>query len=434
MNLLVGFFNKFNKQIKNLSVYFLAALIPMVLSFISNPFIAKNMSPEDYAIVGYYTAFNSLFGPLVNFYLLHYYTKRFYELTDEKRRELKATLFRALIFFSFVVYLISLGFLFGYKEFFNSDSKIPFLPYAAMALLPLPISGLYSLALVEYRMQRNSESFFKLSVSHGVAGVVASVLFVVVLKWGAVGRLSASLIDYTIFFIILLVLYRDLWKVKFNREVFVDAIKFCWPLVLASMLTFFSNGYDKVLLERSGDVALLGIYSVGVSIANYLHVFSTSINDTFQPDIFENIVKKNYKRCAQFIVIKLSIMATCVAAFIICAPFLVKVLTFGKYVASTKYAIIVSLSTIVSMMYYSMSQVTVALGFTSITLANKILGSVLSILSYGILISKFGAVGAAWGMVLSYFYFFLGNTVMVVIKYKAKKKNENRNINISSTN
>ena len=104
------------------------------------------------------------------------------------------------------------------------------------------------------------------------------------------------------------------------------------------------------------------------------------------------------------------------------------------YVASTKYAIIVSLSTIVSMMYYSMSQVTVALGFTSITLVNKILGSVLSILSYGILIPKFGAVGAAWGMVLSYFYFFLGNTIMVVIKYKAKKKNENRNINISSPN
>ena len=85
-------------------------------------------------------------------------------------------------------------------------------------------------------------------------------------------------------------------------------------------------------------------------------------------------------------------------------------------------------------MYYSMSQVTVALGYTSITLTNKIIGSVLSILSYGFLISRFGAKGAAWGMVLSYVYFFLGNVMMVLIKYKRNHSNENRNTDLSSAN
>ena len=74
------------------------------------------------------------------------------------------------------------------------------------------------------------------------------------------------------------------------------------------------------------------------------------------------------------------------------------------------------------MMYYSMSQVTVALGYTKITLANKILGSVVSIFSFGLLISFFGAKGAAWGIVLSYIYFFLGNVAMVYYNYIRKKK------------
>ena len=395
--LLADYFKRFSNQIKNLSVYFLAALIPMVLSFISNPFIAKNMEPEDYAIVGYYTAFNTLFGPLVNFYLLHYYTKRFYELTEDRRKELKATLFYSLIFFSVVMFFVSLAVLYGYKTIFNKESQIPFLPYAVMALLPLP-------------------------------------LFVVAFKWGAVGRLGATLLTSLVLFFIAFYINRDLVKVKYNKAYFKEALLFCWPLVLASMLTFFSNGYDKVFLERRGDIALLGIYSVGVSIATYLHVFSTSINDTFQPDIFENIVKRNYKKCAQYIAIKLAIMSVCVVAFIIMAPFLVHVLTFGKYDAATPYAIIVSISTITSMMYYSMSQVTVALGYTSITLTNKIIGSVLSILSYGFLISRFGAKGAAWGMVLSYVYFFLGNVMMVLIKYKRNHSNENRNTDLSSAN
>lgn len=432
--LLADYFKRFSKQIKNLSVYFLAALIPMVLSFISNPFIAKNMESEDYAIVGYYTAFNSLFGPLVNFYLLHYYTKRFYELTEERRKELKATLFYSLIFFSVVMFLVSLAVLYGYKTIFNKESQIPFLPYAVMALLPLPIGGIYSLTLTDFRMRRDSGSFFKISVSHGVLGVVLSLLFVVAFKWGAVGRLGATLLTSLVLFFVAFYINRDLIKIKFDKTYFKEALLFCWPLVLASMLTFFSNGYDKVFLERRGDIALLGIYSVGVSIATYLHVFSTSINDTFQPDIFENIVKRNYKKCAQYIAIKLAIMSACVVAFIIMAPFLVHILTFGKYDAATPYAIIVSISTITSMMYYSMSQVTVALGYTSITLTNKIIGSVLSILSYGFLISRFGAKGAACGMVLSYVYFFLGNVIMVLIKYKRNHSNENRNTDLSSAN
>ncbi len=428
------YIKRFSKQIKNLSVYFLAALIPMVLSFVSNPFIAKNMEPEDYAIVGYYTAFNTLFGPLVNFYLLHYYTKRFYELTEDRRKELKATLFYSLVFFSVIMFIVSLAVLLGYKSIFNKESQIPFLPYAVMALLPLPISGIYSLTLTDFRMRRESGSFFKISVSNGVLGVLLSLLFVVAFKWGATGRLGATLLASLVMFVVSFYINRDLIKIRFNLTYFKEALLFCWPLVLASMLTFFSNGYDKVFLERRGDIALLGLYSVGVSIANYLHVFSTSINDTFQPDIFENIVKRNYKRCAQYIVIKLAIMSACVITFIVLAPFLVHLLTFGKYDASTPFAIIVSVSAITSMMYYSMSQVTVALGYTSITLTNKIIGSVLSILSYGVLINRYGAYGAAWGMVLSYVYFFLGNVIMVVIKYKRTHKHENRNTNVSSAN
>ena len=100
------YIKKFKNQIMNLSIYMLAALVPMFLSLLANPFIAKNLSPTDYAIVGYYTAFNTLFGPFVNFYLLHYYTKRFYELNKNERQILKSTIFRALIYFSFVLALI----------------------------------------------------------------------------------------------------------------------------------------------------------------------------------------------------------------------------------------------------------------------------------------------------------------------------------------
>ena len=161
---------------------------------------------------------------------------------------------------------------------------------------------------------------------------------------------------------------------------------------------------------------------MGFTIAGYLSLFSSSINDTFQPDIYESIVKRQIKRCAKFVIMKLAIMSACVVAFVIFAPVIINILTFGRYTESAPYAIIVAISSVTSMMYYSMSQITVALGYTKITLVNKILGSVVSIFSFSFLISYFGAMGAAWGVVLSYMYFFIGNAVMVYYNYRRKSK------------
>lgn len=434
MGILLKYIQRFKGQIQNLSIYLLASLIPMAVSMVANPFVAKNMSPTDYAISGYYTAFNTLLAPLVNFYLINYYTKRFFEFNDEKRNEMKATIFRMLIFFSLVMFFVALAGVYVYKTFFNKESQLPFLPFAVMALLPLPLSGIYSLSLVDFRMLRDSKKFFKFSVSKGLLHTSIMLFFVVALKMGALGHLGSNVVVTTVFFCIILYKYRELWKYPFNAEVAKESLKFCWPLVVASMLTFFSTGYDKVFLERTGDVIALGIYSVGFSMANYLHIFSNSINDTFQPDIYENIVKRNFPRCAKIVVVKLLLMSAVVGLFILFAPFLVKILTAGRYVSATPFTRILSIASITSMMYYSMSQVTVALGYTSITLINKILGSVLSILSFSILIPAYGAYGAAWGGVLSFLYFFLGNVIMVFIKYKRSHGNENRNINVSSSN
>ena len=415
------YINKFKKQITNLSIYMLAAMIPMFLSLLANPFIAKNLSPADYAIVGYYTAFNTLFGPFVNFYLLHYYTKRFYELNADERLKLKSTIFRSLIYFSFILALIVFILLYVYTVFFNKNSQIPFMPYALLTVTYLPLTGIYTLNLTEYRMLRESKKFFNLSVVNGVLGVALAILFVVVFKWGADGRLWAMFLSAFTIFTYVFTKNKDLLKIKFDYNIFKTACKFCFPLVLAAMLTFFSSGYDKVILERTGDVTALGIYSVGAMIASYLHVFSTSINDTFQPDIFKSIAEKNMRKCFNYIVIKLSIMSFCVICFIALAPYIIDILTFGRYVNSTKFASILAVSSITSMLYYSMSQVTIAMGYTTITLWNKIIGSVLSIASFSLLIPAYGATGAAWGVVLSYIYFFIGNVIMVIIKKKFKK-------------
>ena len=339
----------------DLSVYMMASLLPMVLSVIANPIIAKNMSPTDYAIVGYYSAFNSFITPLINFYLIHYYTKKYFELSKNERIELKSVIVQGLVYFSFLMAIFVLVGLYFYMIFFNANSDIPFSPYAIISVMSIPIAGIYTLNLVDYRMQRKSKNFFNLSVSYGIFALFLNILLVVVLKYGATGKLMSVLIANLVVFFFGIYSNKHSFSIKFNTKIFIEALKFCYPLILAAMLSFFSNGYDRVALERNGNIEELGYYVVGFQIAGYLHIFSTSIDNTFQADIFQSIAERKFKKCFFIILGKTVIVSFIVMFFILMAPFLVNILTAGRYVASTNYAIIISLSTISSVIYHSIS-------------------------------------------------------------------------------
>lgn len=407
---------------KNMSLYLLASMIPMLVQLAINPLIAKNMSPTDYAIRGYYTSYNTLFTPIVIFYLTSFYTISYFKLEKSERKELKATIFKILTTFSFIISAILLLLLYIYTIYFNKGSQLPFSPYAALAIFSLPFTGIFTLTLVEYRMQRESKKYFLLCLFQGLVVSSLLLLSVVIYKHGALGALGSVFACNLIFWIVCIYLNNDIITTKFNKKIFKDSLVFCLPLVLAAMFSFFTNGYDKVLLERLSDVEILGIYSVGAGIAGYLGVFATSINDTFQPDIFKAVAEKNYRITAKYIILKVSLISIVVLFFIIFAPFLIKILTAGRYVASTKFAIIISLSSISSMIYHSVHGVVIANGHTYLSMINNIIGGIISVFLYYILIDNFGASGAAWGVVLSWFIFALGLLVLVFFNSKCKGK------------
>ena len=201
------------KYFKQLSHYFSASLIPMVLNLVINPLVSLNMSPEDFAITGYYTSFSALISPIIVFYMLHYYNKRYFELDENGREHLRVLLYKSLIFFSFGVSLICLVCLLVYIKTFTNNSFATF-PYLYMAVLTIPFTGIYNLELADYKMQRKSDSYLKLSVFKGVALVGAILMFVVIFKLGALGKLLAPLCIEILVFIYLLYRHRDIWQVK----------------------------------------------------------------------------------------------------------------------------------------------------------------------------------------------------------------------------
>jgi O-antigen/teichoic acid export membrane protein len=384
----------------------------MLLNLLINPLVALNMDPEDFAIVGYFTSFSTLIGPIITFYMLHYYNKRYFELDEFGREHLRALLYKALIFFSFGVTLVCLLILaICINHMANTDFNT--FPYLYLAVMSIPFTGIYNLELADYKMKKESKPYLYLSLIKGVGGVVLILLFVVIFKWGAVGKLSAALLIEILVFIYLLYKHVDVWKIKTSLRELIPVLKFCWPLALGAALGYFSSGYDKLILKSLNNVEEFGYYCVGSSIAAYLGVFTSSISATFQPDTYESVIREDRRRFFNVVSIRLILTLFVVLLFVLLCPFLVKVLTAGKYMESVPYASITAFVALTSSLYYIINDYSIARGRPQLYLITTILGSAIVILLMPLFVRHFNFEGAALMNVLSFVVLFAINLILL---------------------
>lgn len=388
----------------------------------TNPWIAKNMSPEDYAISGYYTSFNALLQPVIVFYMVHYFIKEFYRLDENGRKYLFAVIAKALIWFSGLVSIICFLGILCYLKFFNSSSQLPIFPYLAMTVFSLPLCGIYNLVQARHRIDRQATAFFKLTTSTGVINILLSLIFVVFIKWGAFGKLLAPLLTNLGCFIFLFYKYRKSIFIKTDPKDFLKIISFCWPLALSAMLGYFTNGFDRTYLETLGDTTTYGYYVVGASIATYLSTFSTAVSNTFTPDLYQSVIQQQWSRYFKFIILDIGCIVIIVTCFILLAPYLISILTAGRYIASTPYSQIIALSTLTSAIYFIINNYTITINKPKLYLLTSVLGCLTVVISMPFMVKFFGFYGGAWMTVISFVGFACINLILLTIsKYSVNK-------------
>lgn len=419
-------FSRIKSYLSNAGIYLAASLVSSLLSVLVNPLMALNLSPEDYAVSTYYTSFGLLYTPIMGFFITDYYLRKYYILSKEELYKLKGNVIKIFLGFSGLVSVICLVGLYAFVK--GTHVSFDFFPYALLAVLHTYVALLFSFQLAEYKISRNAKAYFRASVFWGIIGVGLSLLLVVVFKFGAVGKMTATFLGSFFPFIWCLNKNKEYLKVKFDKEIFKQIFLYGYPLVLAAMLSYFTHGYDKVLLERTGDIETLGYYSVACSMAAYITIFANAIKSTFQPDMYKAISQRSVKKVVGVASLVIGSVGVAVLLFIIFCPWLIRILTAGRYVQSTEMSRIVSLSVLTSTIYYQVSQFTYGTGHSKLTLINKIVGTAINIALITMLIHKYGAIGAAWSTVLGFLVFAVGNIVLLfIIRKKLFKKDEIKN-------
>lgn len=390
-------------RVENLSLYLLASILSGIIGVFFNPFLAANLSSLDYSIIGYFGSFAPLFTPILNFSLISYYVRKYFKIAPEKRQETLNTIVSTLIIWGAISSVLIVVLFFIYTSL--NKVELPFYPFAIMSIAQLVFNNFLLIYQVNCRMQADAKRYFKITMAASLLTVLFSVFLVIIFKYGAVGRMSATLASSII--IAFISIKRIKLKLTINFNILKEAISFGWPVSISYIIQYFLFGIDISLLERLNDVTNMGLYVVAVTIAGYLSILYTGLAQTFEPDLYKAVSQYDYKKIIRIVVLITTILIPFVLVFTLLAKPVIAILTYNRYTEAYQMARVLSLGVISTYLMVAIEGIINAFGYTKTAMMNKVISAILVLILYNHLINNYQFIGAAWGRVMAPFIVFI---------------------------
>ena len=185
-----------------------------------------------------------------------------------------------------------------------------------------------------------------------------------------------------------------------NFKNFAENLRIAFPLVLAAYAYVPISNIDRIFLERLNNISELGLYNIGITIAGYIQLAYTALALAFEPDVFQSVAQKNYKKLFQLFLVMFIPYLAAVLIFIILSGSIVNILTAGRYLGAQVYTNIAIISVFISGVYWFFDKTLIALGKTKLNLYINIIGGLSSLIVMYCAVTNYGFIGAAYGKIL----------------------------------
>ena len=384
------------RNFKNSFLFFLPSIVAMCIQLISTPIFSKNMSSYDYSVMGYFSAFQQLFMPIMNMSLFPYYMRGYHKRTEAENN----TVLINIIVFLAVTNLVTI--LFGivglYAYFKIANVSFPLFPYVIFSLFTPYFSIFVAALTMNYKMHKKAKSYAIVRSIYPIISIGVGLLFVVIFHWGAKGRMGAILFgQLTLGVYAFSSLYKS--DFKFDFDIIKKALKLGYPLILITLLQFPVQNIDKLFLERLDNIDSFALYNIGLKFSGIIMMVGSSLFQAFEPDFYKYIGKKEWK--------KLLITASMVFGSLIFINIIfnmvskpvIALLTSYRYTEAYAYSDIAIWANLMLFFTYLLSIFFVVYERTKSLLLLRIILAGLSMVIWALFINRWEFMGAVWARV-----------------------------------
>jgi O-antigen/teichoic acid export membrane protein len=390
--------------VKHFLVYGSGVILMNVVPFVLIPIYTHAVTPQEYGVLELLNRSQELLLLLVSLGLRSTLLT-FYQMEKdrpERRKKLYSTALQFLMASSFLMLLVAGMFSkTGSELLFNASG---YSKAIILILISTYFESLFQTAALYLQSEIKSELYVTVFASRAVFSVLVNLVLVSYMGWGLYGILWATLTQTFISTALLLVYTFIKTGTGFDPSLARDMMRFGLPLVPGAFAMFALNNGDRYFLNAYATQADVGIYGLGyrlgmLTMSLVLMPFGKIWSATMVDISRQTDGPVRLGRIATYLLAASAFSTLGVSLF---SPFALRLLTTPVYWDAYKVVAVVgaayifySWTVIIDASFY----ITKKTAYKSIILA---LSCAVVLPMYGILIPRYGTMGAAWATLLGF--------------------------------
>ena len=202
---------------------------------------------------------------------------RFYYKDEENPREVVASTFAGLFWFSTLAVAVALPFAGPISEALFDERARGELEGQAPELVRIAIAGLWVLTMFEFmltlfRLEERARAYFVTTILNVLATIAVTIVLVVGADEGARGLLLGSYATGAAFVLGLIALHWRQLSLLLDLALLRRLLRFGLPTMPAEVSLYLLNFVDRIIIVRSVGLAEAGLYSLAVKFAQAVNV------------------------------------------------------------------------------------------------------------------------------------------------------------------
>ncbi|MNI20427.1 Polysaccharide biosynthesis protein [compost metagenome] len=395
------------KLLKSFSLYTIASFIERGIAFFLLPVFTFYLVPKDFGILALLASISSFVLPLVTLGIQGAISVAYFKGEKENYSSYFTSSIIPPFFIAFFLTLVTAIFHTQIEHYFD----VP-----AIWVLAIPISCFLSffnsLLLIDYQIKDEAAKYITFSLSSSMLNVALSILLVIVFKYGYEGRFIGQYLSIAIFSVIALYIMlkkRNLLTKKISSFNMKDSLMFGLPLVPHIFGCMVINMSDRMFIDHFYGKDVLGIYNIGYVIGSAISILCGAFANAIIPFSYELFTQNTHESKSKVVKVYfgfIGLMVVTVLSLWILTPFIFEWFVDAKFAEGSKYVIWITLGYFFQGMYLLFANIIFYLKKTKILFYMSFANVAINLGLNFLLVPKFGPIGAAITLAVSYLVFF----------------------------
>jgi O-antigen/teichoic acid export membrane protein len=277
-----------------------------------------------------------------------------------------------------------------------------------------------SVILGLYQSRQESLKFATFTMLQTIMDFALSYLFVVVYKFGYIGRLEGTYLSFFVFSLIgLYLLYKMGYLTKITFKYTKDILSFGIPLIPHAISGTVMAMADRYFISYFVGNAEVGLYTIAYQISALMLLVSMSVNQAWSPMLFKLLKDNKLTLIYKFTFYLFSFFVIVGVGVYLLEDLLFYIFVDEKFYKAKEYFPWLLLGFIFQSFYFLVTNFLFFEKKTKLLASMTIIGAILNIVLNYLFIQWYGVVGVAYATAITWALFFI---VVLTIDMKLLKR------------